>query len=163
MGKYSKKTIKSLGGGIALLLIASLIAGAVAYTYFIKVGETDNVEVITSLQYSTDGGTTWLDAGDVDLTLEYNDYPGNTESLEVMIKWLGDDMITITPVVVDDQVNGIYGKMYEDTTEITSFSLIPEDIDIRTITFSIEVDQLVQPGTYTVTFVIDGWVITGGG
>ena len=160
---YSKKTIKSLGGTIFLLLVATLLVGAAAYTYFVRIGETDNVNVNTILQYSLDEGVSWLDCGDVDLTLTFNGFPGDTATTTVMFKLLGDDTLTITPIVVDDQINLVYGKMYEDTTEITSFDLIPEDIDIRTIDFVIETDQLTPPGVYTVTYTIDSFVVTGGG
>ena len=160
---YSKKTFKSLSGTIFLLLVATLLVGAAAYTYFVKIGETDNVNVNTILQYSTDEGLTWLDCGNVDLTLTFNGFPGDTATTTVMFKLLGDDAITITPTVVDDIPNGVYGKMYDDATLITSFDLIPEDIDTRTITFKILVDQLTQPGTYTTTFTIDNWVENGGG
>jgi len=160
---FSKKSFKGLGSLIVFLVGASVLVSGAAFFYFVQIGSPGNTTVYSALQYSVDEGVTWLDCGDIDLTLTYEDFPGGSNSIDVMFKWLGDDAITITPTVVDDIPNGVYGKIYENTNEITSFDLIPEDIDTRTITFKILVDQLTQPGTYTTTFTIDNWVENGGG
>jgi hypothetical protein len=155
MGKRKSilKRGKLIPLGLGIVLMVSLVGIAALLGSYLTITSTMTVEA--NIEYSTDGGITWLPAEDATLVFAETCNPGSSFSEDIMFRNAGSEAWYLAFAVTGDE-EGVTAEMRDGGTSLLEYELAA-GAEV-TLTWYIAFEDMCTSGVYVLSCDITGYV-----